>query len=263
MRRLDEDKPDLILMDVVMPGQNGFQLTRAPITRDPRFADVPVIMCTSKNQETDKVWGMRQGARDYIVKAGRRRTSWSPRSAPSTDGERRPSAMANKGSPARTPDPAGRALQAARTEQAWQRLAGRGGGRAGPAVPLREAGEIFALAPHGAGAAHPPLVLGVANLRGHLHSAWSTWPASWGVQGARGRLRAGPAGRIQPVAGPELRAAGRSLRGPARGPRLTRGADDGGQPFVGAALRDAAGRSVAGTGPGRTGRRRGFLKIVG
>mgnify|MGYP001204078615 FL=1 len=67
MRRLSEDKPDLILMDVVMPGQNGFQLTRS-ITRDPRFADVPVIMCTSKGQETDKVWGMRQGARDYVVK---------------------------------------------------------------------------------------------------------------------------------------------------------------------------------------------------
>ncbi|HEY9064585.1 MAG TPA: response regulator [Burkholderiaceae bacterium] len=67
MRRLGEDTPDLILMDVVMPGQNGFQLTRA-ITRDQRFANVPVIMCTSKNQETDKVWGMRQGARDYIVK---------------------------------------------------------------------------------------------------------------------------------------------------------------------------------------------------
>jgi len=67
MKRLGEDKPDLILMDVVMPGQNGFQLTRA-ITRDPRFVNVPVIMCTSKNQETDKVWGMRQGAKDYIVK---------------------------------------------------------------------------------------------------------------------------------------------------------------------------------------------------
>ena len=67
MRRLEEDRPDLILMDVVMPGQNGFQLTRS-ITRDPRFANVPVIMCTSKSQETDKVWGMRQGARDYIVK---------------------------------------------------------------------------------------------------------------------------------------------------------------------------------------------------
>ena len=67
MRRLADDKPDLILMDVVMPGQNGFQLTRA-ITRDPNFADVPIIMCTSKNQETDRVWGMRQGARDYITK---------------------------------------------------------------------------------------------------------------------------------------------------------------------------------------------------
>jgi twitching motility two-component system response regulator PilH len=67
LRRLGEEVPDLILMDVVMPGQNGFQLTRT-ITRDPRWSAVPVIMCTSKNQETDKVWGMRQGARDYIVK---------------------------------------------------------------------------------------------------------------------------------------------------------------------------------------------------
>jgi twitching motility two-component system response regulator PilH len=67
MKRLAEAKPDLILMDVVMPGQNGFQLTRA-ITRDERFVGVPVIMCTSKGQETDKVWGMRQGASDYVVK---------------------------------------------------------------------------------------------------------------------------------------------------------------------------------------------------
>ena len=67
MRRLDDDRPDLILMDVVMPGRNGFQLTRT-ITRDVRFADVPVIICTSKSQETDKLWGMRQGARDYILK---------------------------------------------------------------------------------------------------------------------------------------------------------------------------------------------------
>jgi twitching motility two-component system response regulator PilH len=67
MRKLAEGKPDLILMDVVMPGVNGYQLTRA-ITRDPRYADVPVIMCTSKNQETDRVWGLRQGARDYVVK---------------------------------------------------------------------------------------------------------------------------------------------------------------------------------------------------
>jgi twitching motility two-component system response regulator PilH len=66
-RRLAEQKPDLILMDVVMPGQNGFQLTRT-ISRTPEYADVPIIMCTSKNQETDRVWGLRQGARDYITK---------------------------------------------------------------------------------------------------------------------------------------------------------------------------------------------------
>ena len=67
MRRLHEQRPDLILMDVVMPGTNGFQLTRT-ITRDPRYSGIPVIMCTSKGQDTDRVWGLRQGARDYIVK---------------------------------------------------------------------------------------------------------------------------------------------------------------------------------------------------
>jgi twitching motility two-component system response regulator PilH len=67
LRSIADDRPDLILMDVVMPGQNGFQLTRT-ITRDPRYAGLPVIMCTSKNQETDRVWGMRQGAKDYVVK---------------------------------------------------------------------------------------------------------------------------------------------------------------------------------------------------
>ena len=65
--RLTEEKPDLILMDVVMPGQNGFQLTRA-INRAPEYADIPIILCTSKSLETDRVWGMRQGARDYITK---------------------------------------------------------------------------------------------------------------------------------------------------------------------------------------------------
>ena len=60
-------KPDLILMDVVMPGLNGFQATRA-ISRDPETKSIPIILCTSKSQETDKIWGMRQGARDYIVK---------------------------------------------------------------------------------------------------------------------------------------------------------------------------------------------------
>ena len=60
-------KPDLILMDVVMPGANGFQITRN-ISRDPELESIPVIMCTAKDGETDKVWGMRQGARGYLTK---------------------------------------------------------------------------------------------------------------------------------------------------------------------------------------------------
>ncbi|WP_137936150.1 response regulator [Chitinivorax sp. B] len=59
--------PDLILMDVVMPGLNGFQATRT-ITREEATKHIPVIMCTTKGQETDKIWGLRQGAKDYIVK---------------------------------------------------------------------------------------------------------------------------------------------------------------------------------------------------
>jgi twitching motility two-component system response regulator PilH len=65
--KIKADKPQLILMDIVMPGQNGFQVTRS-IARDPETQDVPIIICTSKGQETDRIWGLRQGARDYIVK---------------------------------------------------------------------------------------------------------------------------------------------------------------------------------------------------
>ena len=62
-----EIKPDCILMDVVMPGKNGFQATR-DLSRNPATSAIPVIIITTKDQETDKIWGMRQGARDYIVK---------------------------------------------------------------------------------------------------------------------------------------------------------------------------------------------------
>lgn len=67
LQKIKADKPELILMDVVMPGQNGFQVTRS-IARDPETQHVPIIICTSKGQETDRIWGLRQGARDYIVK---------------------------------------------------------------------------------------------------------------------------------------------------------------------------------------------------
>ena len=60
-------KPDLIFMDVVMPGINGFQATRK-LAADPETKSIPVIMVTSKDQETDRIWGMRQGAIDYLVK---------------------------------------------------------------------------------------------------------------------------------------------------------------------------------------------------
>ena len=60
-------RPDVVLMDIVMPGMNGFQATRE-LSRDPDTASIPVVMVTTKGNETDRVWGMRQGAIDYIVK---------------------------------------------------------------------------------------------------------------------------------------------------------------------------------------------------
>lgn len=67
MEQMALERPELILMDVVMPGKNGFQLTRT-ISRIPEYADIPIIICTSKSLDTDKVWGLRQGARGYITK---------------------------------------------------------------------------------------------------------------------------------------------------------------------------------------------------
>lgn len=62
-----EHVPDVILMDVVMPEMNGFQATRK-ITRGETTAHIPVIMISTKNQETDRVWGKRQGAKEYMAK---------------------------------------------------------------------------------------------------------------------------------------------------------------------------------------------------
>jgi len=62
-----EVRPDLIFMDVVMPGLNGFQATRT-LRRDPKTKSIPIVMVTTKNQESDRIWGMRQGAVDYLVK---------------------------------------------------------------------------------------------------------------------------------------------------------------------------------------------------
>lgn len=67
IERAKELKPDLILMDVVMPGLNGFQATRQ-LTKNSETADIPVIIVTTKDQETDRVWGLRQGAKDFLTK---------------------------------------------------------------------------------------------------------------------------------------------------------------------------------------------------
>lgn len=60
-------RPDLVLMDIVMPGLNGFQATRQ-LTKAPETSHIPVIIVTTKDQETDRVWGMRQGAKAYLTK---------------------------------------------------------------------------------------------------------------------------------------------------------------------------------------------------
>ncbi|MGH8460000.1 MAG: response regulator [Stenotrophobium sp.] len=65
--RIKLEKPDCVIMDVVMPGVNGFQATRT-LSKDPATAHIPVLVVSSKNQETDRVWALRQGAREYIVK---------------------------------------------------------------------------------------------------------------------------------------------------------------------------------------------------
>ncbi|TBR39229.1 MULTISPECIES: twitching motility response regulator PilH [Dyella] len=62
-----KELPDLILMDVVMPNLNGFQATRT-ISKDAATAHIPVVLVTTKDQETDKVWGLRQGAKAYVTK---------------------------------------------------------------------------------------------------------------------------------------------------------------------------------------------------
>ncbi|MES0874018.1 response regulator [Sinimarinibacterium thermocellulolyticum] len=65
--RVKAEKPDVVIMDVVMPGVNGFQATRM-LAKDPATAHIPVVVVSSKNQETDRVWALRQGAKEYLTK---------------------------------------------------------------------------------------------------------------------------------------------------------------------------------------------------
>ncbi len=67
LQKVKENMPDLVVMDVIMPGLNGFQTTRA-LSKDPLTAHVPVIMCTGKEQATDRMWALRQGAKECVIK---------------------------------------------------------------------------------------------------------------------------------------------------------------------------------------------------
>jgi twitching motility two-component system response regulator PilH len=67
LEKIRTERPSLVVMDVVMPGASGFQVTRL-MTRDPETQAIPVILCTSKGAETDRIWGLRQGARGYLTK---------------------------------------------------------------------------------------------------------------------------------------------------------------------------------------------------
>ncbi|HVC18064.1 MAG TPA: response regulator [Rhodanobacter sp.] len=67
IERVRNDLPDLVIMDVIMPGMNGFQATRT-LTRDSATQNIPVLIITTKSMETDRVWGLRQGARDFLTK---------------------------------------------------------------------------------------------------------------------------------------------------------------------------------------------------
>jgi twitching motility two-component system response regulator PilH len=67
LEKVEQNPPDLILMDVIMPVLNGFQATRA-LSRNPKTAHIPVIICTGKQQATDRLWALRQGAKECVIK---------------------------------------------------------------------------------------------------------------------------------------------------------------------------------------------------
>lgn len=67
IERVRLDHPDCVVMDVVMPGVNGFQATRT-LAKDPQTSNIPIVVVSAKTQETDRLWALRQGAREYVTK---------------------------------------------------------------------------------------------------------------------------------------------------------------------------------------------------
>lgn len=66
-KKIEVNTPDLVVLDIVMPNMNGYELTRW-IKNNPKTKDVPVVICSSKGEEFDRYWGMKQGADAYIAK---------------------------------------------------------------------------------------------------------------------------------------------------------------------------------------------------
>ncbi len=67
VRRIQHEHPDLVILDIIMPKMNGFQLCRT-IRSDPELKDLPIIVVTSMDRESDRYWGLKQGADEYLVK---------------------------------------------------------------------------------------------------------------------------------------------------------------------------------------------------
>jgi twitching motility two-component system response regulator PilH len=67
IKRAKIERPDLVIMDVIMPGMNGFQATRT-LSKDNDTSSIPIVIVTTKSMETDRVWGLRQGAKDFLTK---------------------------------------------------------------------------------------------------------------------------------------------------------------------------------------------------
>ena len=65
--KIDSEKPDLVILDVILPRKNGFQICRQ-IKTQPETKNIPVILLTSRSQDSDKFWGMKQGADEYMTK---------------------------------------------------------------------------------------------------------------------------------------------------------------------------------------------------
>ncbi len=67
LEQIQQDRPDIVVLDIVMPRMNGYELCRR-LKDNPKTKELPIVMCSTKGEEFDRYWGMRQGANAYIAK---------------------------------------------------------------------------------------------------------------------------------------------------------------------------------------------------